>query len=82
MLDHAVLLENLVKHVQRSAAIAHEIFGNDLEPVASRLARKNVLVMGNTQTDADAVIGEVIEAVRRHESRREVATGPLPDRRT
>ena len=43
MLHHAVLLENLVEHVQRAAAIDHEIFGDDLEPVDDRLLLQDVL---------------------------------------
>ncbi len=39
MLDDFVLLENLVEDVQRAAAIDHEIFGDDFEPVDDRLAR-------------------------------------------
>ena len=45
VLDHAVLLENVIQDVQRAAAVDHEIFGNDFKPVHDRLASENVVVM-------------------------------------
>src|SRR6266852_4433728 len=41
VLHHFVLLQDLIEDVQRPPAIDHEILGNNLEPVAHRLARKN-----------------------------------------
>ncbi len=66
MLDNAVLLQDLVEHVERTPAIDHEVFRDDLEPVGGRFARQDVLVMRHAQTDADPVIGKIVEAVRRH----------------
>ena len=66
VLDDAVLLEDLVEHLERTAAVDHEVFRDDLEPVDGRFAREDVLVMRHAQADADAVIGEIIEAIRRH----------------
>ena len=66
MLHDAVLLENLIEHLERPAAIDHEIFRDDLEPIDDRFLREDVPVMRNAQADADAVIGEIIEWIRRH----------------
>ena len=43
---------------QRTAAIDHEVFGDDLKPVHDRLLLEDVLVVRNAQSDADAVFGE------------------------
>ena len=66
MLDHAVLLENRIEHFERPAAIDHEIFRDDLEPIDHRFLRENVLVMRHAQADADSVFGEIIEGIGRH----------------
>jgi hypothetical protein len=66
MLHHPVLFENLVEDLQRPPAVAHEIFGDDLEPVHRRLFGKDVVVMRHAQADADAVIGELVERVGGH----------------
>ena len=52
MLHDAVLLENLVEHVQRAAAIDHEVLGDDFEPVDDRLLFEDVLVVRDAQADA------------------------------
>ena len=69
MLHDAIALEDLIEHGQRSAAIDHEVFRDDFKPVHHRLARKDVLVVRNAQTDSDAVVLECIEAIASHEER-------------
>ena len=66
MLHDAVLLENLIEHLQRAPAVDHEIFGDDFEPVDDRLLRKDVVVVRNAQADADAVFGESVESIGGH----------------
>ncbi len=66
MLDHAVSLENPVERGQRTPAIHHEVFRDDLEPVHDRLPLENMLVMRNAQTDADTVIGESVKSIGGH----------------
>ena len=66
VLDHAVLLEDLVEDVERAARIEHVVFGNDLEPIDERLFLQDVRVMGDAQAEADAVFGVGVEAVGRH----------------
>jgi hypothetical protein len=45
VLDNFVALENLVENLEGTAAVNHEIFRDDLEPVAGRLAGKDVVVV-------------------------------------
>ena len=66
MLNHFVLFENFVEHFQGSTAVAHVIFADDLEPVARRLVVQDVTVMRHAQADADAKVGECIEAICGH----------------
>ncbi len=66
VLHDFVLFENLVEHFERTAAIDHIVFRDDLEPVDDRVTAEDVLVVGNAQTDADAVIGKAVEAVCGH----------------
>ncbi len=61
MLHNAILLENGIQHFKRPAAVNHEILRDNLEPIDHRFLGENMAVMGNTQTDADPVIGKVIE---------------------
>ena len=58
VLHHAVLLEDLVEHVERPAAVDHEVLRDDLEPVDHGLLSQDVLVVRHAQTDADAVVVE------------------------
>ena len=67
VLDDAVLLENLVEHFERTAAVDHVVFGDDFEPVDDRLLGEDVVVVRNAQADADTVIGKCVEAIGRHE---------------
>ena len=66
MLHDAILLENRIEHFERAAAIDHEIFRDDLEPIDDRFLRENVPVMRHAQPDADAVFGEIVEGICRH----------------
>ena len=66
VLDNAILLQNLVEDVKRSSCIDHEIFRDDLKPIDRRLLRQDMLVVGDAKANANAVVGEVIEAIRRH----------------
>jgi hypothetical protein len=68
VLDDAIPLKNLIEHGERAASVNHEVLRDNFEPVYDRLARKDVLVMGNAQTDADAVILERIKAITGHGS--------------
>src|ERR1043166_7345075 len=68
VLDDAVLLENRVEHIERPAAIDHEIFADDLEPVDDGLLAEDVTVMRDSQADPDAVIREIVEPIGWHES--------------
>src|SRR5664279_5369691 len=69
MLDDFVLLKNLHEDVERTSAIDHEIFGNDLEPVADRLLFENVVVVRNAQADPDAVLRKPVKAIGWHSDR-------------
>src|SRR4029077_5405170 len=69
MLHYVVLLENLIEHFERTSAIYHEIFRDDLKPIDHRLVPENVPVMGHTQAEADAVLGKVVELIGRHKRR-------------
>ena len=42
MLHDAVLLEDLVEHRERAAAVDHEVLGDDLEPVDDGLLLEDV----------------------------------------
>jgi hypothetical protein len=52
--------------MQRAAAIDHEIFRDNLEPIHDRLTREDVIVVRGTQTDPYSVVCESIEAIGRH----------------
>ena len=79
MLHDAVLLEDLIEHFERTAAIDHEIFRDDLEPIDDRLLLQNVPVMRHAQADADAVVGEIVEWICRHGDRQDTAVGEPED---
>ena len=67
VLDDFVLSEDLVEDFEGASAVHHEVFGDDFEPVAGWFAGEDVVVMGDTQTDANAVGGEGVEAIGGHE---------------
>ena len=66
VLDHAVLFEDLIEHMERPARIAHVVFRNDLEPADHGLAFQNVMQMGNPQAHSDAILGEIVKGGGRH----------------
>ena len=66
MLNHAILFEDRVQHLEWPAPVDHEIFRNDLEPIDDRFFRQDMAVMWNAKADADPVIGKVVELIRRH----------------
>ena len=67
MLHDAVLLENLVEHFERSAAIDHEIFRDDLEPIDDRFFFEDMPVMRHAQANPDAVVVEIVKRICRHD---------------
>src|ERR1700728_1710630 len=66
MLHDPILLDDLIENRHRTAGIAHEIFRNDFEPVHHRLAREDVAVMRNAESDSDSVVLIRIEAIAGH----------------
>ena len=80
MLDDAVLLEDRIEHLERAAAIDHEVFRDDLEPIDHRFLRENVPVMRNAQADADSVFGEIVEGIGGH-VREKLSLGALRESR-
>jgi hypothetical protein len=60
------LLENLIEDVQRPSPVDHEILRDDLKPVDDGFARKNMVVVRSTQTDAYPIICKPIKAISRH----------------
>jgi len=66
VLNDFVLVEDAVENLQRAAAVDHEIFGDDLKPVADRLARQDVVVVRSPEADADPIVGESVESIRWH----------------
>ena len=66
MLNHAILFEDRVQHLERPAAVDHEILRYDLEPIDDRFFRQDMAVMWNAKADADPIIGEVVELICRH----------------
>ena len=66
MLDDAVTFKDLVESRQRTTAIDHVIFRDDLKPVDRRLLFEDVGVMGNPQTDTDTVVREPVKSISWH----------------
>ena len=66
VLNHAITLENPVERRERTPAIDHVIFRNDLEPVDNRLVFENMLVVRNAEADSDPVVFESVESICRH----------------
>jgi hypothetical protein len=68
MLNDSVLIENLVEIFERPPAVDHVVLRDDLKPIDDWLLRENVIVVSNSQTDADSVVGISVEAIGRHRS--------------
>src|SRR5216683_3625449 len=66
MLDDAVTFEDLVESRERTAAIDHIIFRDDLEPVDRGLLFENVLVVRNAKADPYPVVFESVKYICRH----------------
>ena len=79
VLNNLVLLEDLVEDLERTAAVTHVVFGNNLEPVHLGFLGENVVVVGNAQADADAEISKAVESVGRHEGLMSVGVKWLQD---
>src|ERR1700721_1178452 len=56
VLNDFVLFQDFVENAQRAPAVDHEIFGYNFEPIHNGLAGQNMLVMGDSQPDADSVV--------------------------
>src|SRR5882724_11299042 len=63
VLNDAVLIQDLIEDAQRTAAVDHEIFRNNLEPVDDRLTREDVIVVRRTQANANAVVRKSIKPI-------------------
>jgi hypothetical protein len=68
VLDDLILLQNLIEHLQRTPAIHHEIFRDDLEPCAGRFLRENVPIVRHAQPESDAVVRVSVERIRSHKN--------------
>jgi hypothetical protein len=66
VLDHPILLQDAIEHVERTAAVDHVVFGDDLKPVNHRLLRQDVVVVWDAKSDADTIVGEGVKSIRRH----------------
>ena len=68
MLNHSILVENLVENLERTPTVDHVVLRDDLKPVHERLLRENVVVVRNSQANTDSVVGISVEAIGRHRS--------------
>lgn len=66
VLNDFVLLEDLVEDLERTAAVAHVVFGNDLEPVDLGFLAENMLVVRHAKANADSQICVVVKAICGH----------------
>jgi hypothetical protein len=66
MPNNSVLIENLVEHLEGTSAVDHVVLRDDLKPIDDWLLRENVIVVRNSQTDADSVVAVSVEAIGRH----------------
>jgi hypothetical protein len=80
VLHDAILFQDLIQHLQGTSAVAHEVFGNDLEPIDRRLFGQDVVVMRDAQPDADSVIGKAVKGVGGHEEEETGVARPEPAR--
>ena len=67
MLNDPVLLQDGIENLQGTAAIDHEILGDNFEPIDDRLLLQDMAVVRDAQTDSDAVVGEMVESVGWHD---------------
>ena len=66
VLNNLVLLQNPVEHRKRPATIDHIVFRDDLEPVDDRFLGEDVIVVWNSQSDTDTIIGKRVESISGH----------------
>jgi len=63
VLNDAILLQDLIEYAQRTAAVDHEIFRNNLEPVHDRFSGEDMIVVRGTQADSNAVVRESVKPI-------------------
>src|SRR5260370_19331330 len=66
MLNHSVLLQNLIEHFEWAAAVHHEILRDDFKPIDHWFLGQYVPVMRYAQANADAVFGETVITICWH----------------
>jgi hypothetical protein len=66
MLDHPILVQNLIQDFQRPAAVDHVVFRDNLEPIDHRLFGEDVGIVWDAQADSDPVIRKPVETIGRH----------------
>src|SRR5208283_2123467 len=64
VLHNLILLENLVEDGQRTASVNHIVFRDDFKPSNHGLVLQNVLIVRDSKTYADFIIGKAIESIR------------------
>src|SRR5579862_7386730 len=69
VLHHLVLIENLVEDLERTAAIDHVVFRDDLKPVDDRLPGQDVAIVRNAKADSDSVLSKAVKAICGHEGK-------------
>ena len=66
VLNDPIMLEDPVESRERTPAVDHVIFRDDLEPIDDRLLFEDVGVVRDTQSNPNAVIRERVESICRH----------------
>src|SRR5260370_1862670 len=66
MLDDAILLKDLVEHLEGATSVDHIVFGDDLKPVDDGLPGKDMFIVRDAKTDSHPVVGKSIEAICWH----------------
>ena len=66
MLDDPVLLQDRIEHFQRTAAIDHEVLGDDFKPIDDRFLLEDMPIVRHAETDSDSVVRVAVERVCRH----------------
>jgi hypothetical protein len=66
VLNDAILIEDAIEDGERTAAVDHVVFGDDLEPVDDGFLLEDVTVVRNAEADADSIVCEPVEAICWH----------------
>src|SRR6202041_1739913 len=66
VLNDLILFQDFVENAQRPPTIDHEIFGYNFEPIHNGSTGQNMLVMGDSQPDADSVVCVSVEPICWH----------------